>query len=156
MIGDQNNYLVLFDAIDRQSEYDEVKLLNKFRNEPFVKRFSIAKSRMYNAILKSLDAYHANSSVEAQLKRQLQYTIRSTKRYLETRNKVYRFETIFLEFVNDLLHKRKSFTDAERYGELAKALRPLRDDAFEKHAFEYFDFLTWAEGAAARLNTQRA
>lgn len=86
----------------------------------------------------------------------LQYTIRSTKRYLETRNKVYRFETIFLEFVNDLLRKRKSFTDAERYGELAKALRPLRDDAFEKHAFEYFDFLTWAEGAAARLNTQRA
>ena len=86
----------------------------------------------------------------------LQYTIRSTKRYLETRNKVYRFETIFLEFVNDLLRKRKSFTEAERYGELAEARRPLRDDAFEKHAFEYFDFLTWAEGAAARLNTQRA
>lgn len=71
VIGDQNNYLVLFDAIDRQSEYDEAKLLKKFKNEPFVKRFSIAKSRLYNAILKSLDAYHANSSVEAQLKRQL-------------------------------------------------------------------------------------
>lgn len=71
VIGDQNNYLILFDAIDKQSEYHEAKLLHKFRNEPFVKRFSIAKSRLYSAILKSLDAYHANSSVEAQLKRQL-------------------------------------------------------------------------------------
>lgn len=71
VIGDQNNYLILFDAIDRQAEYDEEKLLKKFRNQPFVNRFSIAKSRLYNAILKSLDAFHANSSIEAQLKRQL-------------------------------------------------------------------------------------
>lgn len=71
VIGDQNNYQMLFDAIDRQKEYDEEKLLRKFKEEAFVKRFSIAKSRLYTSILKSLGSYHANSSVEAQLKRQI-------------------------------------------------------------------------------------
>ena len=71
VIGDQNNYQILFDAIDRQEDYDEEKLLKKFRNEAFINRFSIAKSRLYQSILRSLDAFHANSSVEAQLKRQL-------------------------------------------------------------------------------------
>lgn len=71
VIGDQNNYQILFDAIDKQAEYDEAKLLKKFEKEAFINRFSIAKSRLYNSILKSLDAYHSNSSVEAQLKRTL-------------------------------------------------------------------------------------
>jgi len=71
VIGDQNNYQRLFDAIDKQSEYDEAAILKKFAGEAFVSRFSIAKSRLYQSILKSLDAYHANSSIEAQLKRQI-------------------------------------------------------------------------------------
>ncbi len=71
VIGDQNNYQILFDAIDKLDEYDEDKLMRKFKNEAFIHRFSIAKSRLYQSILKSLDAFHSNSSVEAQLKRQL-------------------------------------------------------------------------------------
>ena len=71
VIGDENNYQRLFDAIDRQEEYDEEKLLTKFANDAFVNRFSIAKNRLYQSVLKSLDAYHANSSVEAQIKRQI-------------------------------------------------------------------------------------
>ncbi len=71
VIGDKNNYQVLFDAIDKQAEYDEAKILKKFKNEAFTKRFSIAKSRLYTAILKSLDSYHANSSVDAQIKRDI-------------------------------------------------------------------------------------
>lgn len=71
VIGDQNNYQRLFDAIDKQDEYKEEAILKKFEGEAFVKRFSIAKSRLYQSILKSLDAYHSNSSIEAQLKRQI-------------------------------------------------------------------------------------
>jgi len=71
VIGDKNNYQILFEAIDKQSVYDEEKLLKKFKNEAFSNRFSIAKSRLYEAILKSLDAFHANSSVEAKIKRDL-------------------------------------------------------------------------------------
>jgi hypothetical protein len=71
VIGDKNNYQVLFDAIGAQEEYSEEKILKKFQKEAFTKRFSIAKSRLYTAILKSLDSYHANSSIEAQIKRDI-------------------------------------------------------------------------------------
>jgi tetratricopeptide (TPR) repeat protein len=69
--GEENNYQILFDAIDRQAHYDEAKLLNKFRGKAFIHRFSITKNRLYNAILRSLDAYHSNSSLPAQLYRQI-------------------------------------------------------------------------------------
>ncbi len=71
VIGDQNNYQRLFDAIDRQDHYDEAALMKKFAKEAFVNRFSIAKNRLYQSILRSLDAYHANASVEAHIKRQI-------------------------------------------------------------------------------------
>lgn len=71
IIGDENNYQVLFDAIDKQEVYDEEKLMKKFKGQEFTHRFSIAKNRLYNNILKSLDAFHSNSSVEAQLHRQV-------------------------------------------------------------------------------------
>jgi hypothetical protein len=71
IIGDENNYQTLFDAIDRQEDYDEEKLMKKFKDKSFVNRFSIAKNRLYNAILKSLDSFHANSSIEAQIHRQV-------------------------------------------------------------------------------------
>lgn len=71
IIGEENNYQTLFDAIDRQEDYDEEKLLKKFKDKGFVNRFSIAKNRLYNALLKSLDSFHSNSSVEAQIHRQV-------------------------------------------------------------------------------------
>lgn len=69
--GTKNNYELLFDAIDGQEEYDETSLKKKFKKHAFVKRFSITKNRLYNAILKSLDAFHANSSIDAELRRLL-------------------------------------------------------------------------------------
>lgn len=69
--GDDSNYVRLFDAVEKQDEYDEQAILEKFRKEAFVKKFSITKGRLYDYILKSLDAFHSNSSVEAQLERDL-------------------------------------------------------------------------------------
>lgn len=74
VIGEQNNYQRLFDAIDKQDTYDESAILRKFKNDAFIKRFSIAKNRLYQSILKSLDAYHSSHSVEAQIKRQIHAT----------------------------------------------------------------------------------
>lgn len=73
IIGDSNNYQILFDAIDKQQEYDEAKLIKKFKDKSFTSRFSIAKNRLYAALLKSLDSFHSNSSVDAQLQRQLHF-----------------------------------------------------------------------------------
>jgi len=69
----ENNYLKLFEAIDRQPEYKEEDVLKKFAKESFVKKFPIAKARLYDTVLRSLDAFHANSSIDAQLKRQLHF-----------------------------------------------------------------------------------
>lgn len=66
-----NNHHLLFDAIDKQDVYDEEALKHKFRKHSFTKRFSITKNRLYNSILRSLDAYHANSSIDAELRRLL-------------------------------------------------------------------------------------
>lgn len=69
--GETNNYLKLFEAIDRQQEYDEEAILKQFSREAFVKKFSIAKGRLYDTIMDSLDAFHSNSSIDAQLKKDL-------------------------------------------------------------------------------------
>jgi hypothetical protein len=72
-IGDENNYVVLFDAIERMREYDEEALMKKFSKELFINNFSITKGRLYEAILRSLDVFHHKSSVDAQLWKELHY-----------------------------------------------------------------------------------
>ncbi|MBL4585567.1 MAG: hypothetical protein JKX84_00710, partial [Flavobacteriales bacterium] len=67
----KNNHQLLFDAIDNQKEYDEVLLKSRLKNQVLVRSLPIAKTRLYDVILRSLDAYHSNSSIDAQLKRTL-------------------------------------------------------------------------------------
>ena len=62
--NEQNNYTKIFDAIDLQKEYDEKKLLKKFKTERFVNQFAVAKNYLYEMILESLEAYHKNSTTE--------------------------------------------------------------------------------------------
>lgn len=62
--NEQNNYTKIFDAIDIQKEYDEKRLLKKFKSERFVNQFAVAKNYLYEMILESLEAYHKNSTTE--------------------------------------------------------------------------------------------
>jgi len=62
--NEQNNYTKIFDAIDNQRVYNEKKLLQKFRNERFIKQFAVAKNYLYDMVLESLEAYHKNSTTE--------------------------------------------------------------------------------------------
>jgi hypothetical protein len=62
--GGQNQYIKLFDAIDRQTVYDEKELIKKFKGESFTNNFSVAKNYLYNYILKGLEAYHKNVRAE--------------------------------------------------------------------------------------------
>jgi hypothetical protein len=70
-VSEQNNYTILFEAIDKQDEYDEDALLKQFKKETFINQFSLAKARLYDIVLASLDAFHSNSSIDAQLKKDL-------------------------------------------------------------------------------------
>src|SRR5688572_27726871 len=71
MLGGQSNHQLLFDAIAAMPEYDEAALLSRFEHEAFTHRFAITKRRLYEAILRSLDAFHAESSIDARLHRML-------------------------------------------------------------------------------------
>lgn len=66
-IGEQNNYNALFDFISKMKEYNEDLILERFKGEAFLNRFSITKGRLYNHILNALDLYYSASSVDAQL-----------------------------------------------------------------------------------------
>jgi|GEM_PF-903319 len=62
-----NNYLLLFDAINRQQEYNEAQILQKFRGEKFIRQIGVAKHYLYELILRSLRAYRENQSTLARL-----------------------------------------------------------------------------------------
>lgn len=67
----EKNYLKIFDAIDKQTEYDESAIKYQFRNETFIKHFPSEKNHLYKLILKSLRAYHADNSVSSILKQEI-------------------------------------------------------------------------------------
>jgi len=68
-IGEENNYITLFDYIEQQPAYNEEELFIHFHGEAFLNQFSITKNRLYETIMKSLDAFHSNSSVDTQIAR---------------------------------------------------------------------------------------
>lgn len=70
---DNKIFDVLFDAIDKQEEYDERALIEKFRDKSFSRQFPLTKTRLYEQILRSLDALYADSSVDAELKQNLHF-----------------------------------------------------------------------------------
>lgn len=72
-IGEQNNYVALFDAIEKMTSYDEEALMKKFAGEALLNNLSITKSRLFETILRSLDVFHHNSSIDAQLWKELHY-----------------------------------------------------------------------------------
>jgi len=69
--GRKKNYMRLMNAISRQEAYDEAKLLKKFKGEAFTRNFSVAKSDLYDLILRELRQYHSERSVLTRLSNQL-------------------------------------------------------------------------------------
>jgi hypothetical protein len=62
--GDKK-YLQLFDVIDNLEEYDELKILKKFKHdEKFEKQFAYNKNYLYNSILNSLAYFHKGIDAE--------------------------------------------------------------------------------------------
>lgn len=62
------NYLLLFNAIDAQNEFDEESIKKKFKNYTFIKQLHVTKNYLTKLILKSLRSYHSSMSKDAELK----------------------------------------------------------------------------------------
>ena len=58
VIGGQNNYIRLFEAIEKQEVYDEQKIKTTFAKETFVSHLPSEKHYLYNHILDSLNLFH--------------------------------------------------------------------------------------------------
>jgi len=63
----ETNYLKLFDALDKQSEYDDAKILKKFKGEKFVKSLHVTKKYLYDLILRTLRDFHEKHDIEGEL-----------------------------------------------------------------------------------------
>lgn len=70
--GEQNNYVKLFDAIDKQDEYDEKELLREFEGENFVKQFAVTKNYLYNFVLRALRSYYSGSDFESKINEEVE------------------------------------------------------------------------------------
>ena len=65
--SDNNNYYKLYQIISQQDDYDEEKVIEKLKDQQFVNRLSIAKTRLYDQLLKSLNAYHSSKTIDSEL-----------------------------------------------------------------------------------------
>ncbi|HLC82348.1 MAG TPA: hypothetical protein VJI69_00865, partial [Bacteroidia bacterium] len=79
------------------------------------------------------------------------HAFKSVHRYLSSRNRVYKFETVIMEFIGKILKTTKREEQNKYYKELKNALVDLKADSFERAAFEYFDFISWAESKVQRV-----
>lgn len=68
-----NNAQVLFDLMEKMDSYNEEKLLEKLKGKAFINKFSITKARLYDTILKSLDAYYSEKSKDQLIRNELHY-----------------------------------------------------------------------------------
>ena len=61
------NYILLFDAIDKQEVYNEKKLLRKFKQHTFSKQLARTKFLLYEQLLKALRQMYSARTVHAKL-----------------------------------------------------------------------------------------
>ena len=73
VLGEQNNYEKLFDATEKQKVYDEARLKKQFEKASFINRFAVAKNYLYHLVLKSLDAYNADNTIDRKIRKQFSY-----------------------------------------------------------------------------------
>ncbi len=67
-----SNYLQLFDAIEKQSAYNEEKLRKKFANQAFGKRFPTTKYLLTELILKELRLFNNGRTPQKELENKLE------------------------------------------------------------------------------------
>lgn len=58
VIGGRNNYIRLFNAVEKQKAYDEAQIKKTFAGETFVKHLPSEKNYLYNNVLESLNLFH--------------------------------------------------------------------------------------------------
>lgn len=71
--GEENQYVKLFDLIEKQKEYDEQRVIDAMGQTDQPKNFAVLKSYLYDLILKSLRSYYSQSTPELEIKELIEY-----------------------------------------------------------------------------------
>ncbi len=75
----------------------------------------------------------------------LEYIVQSTYRYLSKRKRLFKVESIILKFLKKYPDWVSRSELLDGFVELHEDLLKLRQDEYERRAFEYFDFTSWLE-----------
>jgi hypothetical protein len=109
---DSSAYMKLFKAVDQHETYDEKALKEQFRNEPFIKHFSVIKVQLYHFLLKTLRSFHEGRSVDFQLKEMMIDAAILNERgmYIESGHKLNNARSLALDYEDwkillEVLHK---------------------------------------------------
>lgn len=75
----------------------------------------------------------------------LDYTVKSTRRFVTKSQKNYQFETVFLKDFKKLLKTRNVGASKELFIDFKEQLEKVLEDPFEQAANVYFDFISWVD-----------
>ncbi|MCC7431003.1 hypothetical protein IT568_09190, partial [bacterium] len=75
----------------------------------------------------------------------LEHIVKSTHDFLVRRKKIYKFETILLNFLKKFSQVKNNKELLELFKELKTEILPLTEDIFEQKALSYFDFISWLD-----------
>lgn len=64
IIGKENKYVQLFDAIAQQEIYNEKEIVEEYKNFAYGKQFAAAKKYLYDQILSSMENYRSSTDAE--------------------------------------------------------------------------------------------
>jgi hypothetical protein len=73
----------------------------------------------------------------------LPYAIKSTTRFLKNRNRTYRFEEMFLNYLKKATRTNNHFDYEELLETIGNELDEISKDPYESVALEYFDLKSW-------------
>ncbi len=76
--------------------------------------------------------------------------LKITQRYLKAKNRMYEFENYFLKFVTKMTKMEGEIDKEELWNDLYMELVNYQDPNLKRVAFEYFDFISWAESKSQR------
>ena len=138
--GEDSQYRKVFDAIDKQTSYDEEALKVKFKAEKFVKQFHVMKNYLYNLILDSLWAFYAGKTINQQISELID------KSEILNEKGLFQQSLKMLQKAAKLAERHEVFEYCLLIYKRLKLLyiRKIDVDNFEKRLNEYIEKEQWA------------
>jgi len=77
--------------------------------------------------------------------------LKSVERYFKEQNKMNVFEKLFIYFARDMIKQPSKTQKRLLYNALFNKLEELKKDPFERNAFIYYDFASWAKSKSLKI-----